>query len=186
MAKINLLPWREELRKQNQNTFYVMLGGGVIVAIAIMAALHFSFINLIENQQNRNRFIQKEITVVDKKIKQIKALTKTKNQLIARMDVIQRLQSRRSEVVHMFDQLARTVPEGVYLKKFSQRGSNLSISGNAQSNSRVSAYMNRLEASPWLKGTELKTIRSQSLGVNGFSLKAVQTVTKTNSTQEGE
>ena len=184
MAKINLLPWREELRKQNQNEFYAMLGGGAISAVLVMAALHFSYVSLIENQQNRNRYIQSEITVLDKKIKQIKALTKTKNQLIARMDVIQRLQSRRSEVVHMFDQLARTVPEGVYLRKFSQRGSNLSIEGNAQSNARVSAYMNRLEASPWLKGTELKTIKSQGLGVNGFSLKAKQATTT--NTQEGE
>lgn len=183
MAKINLLPWREELRKQNQIEFYGMLGAGVLVAIVIMGSLHFSYVNMIEYQQSRNHFIQAKISILDKKIKEIKKLERTRNQLIARMDVIQRLQSRRSEVVHMFDQLARTVPEGVYLRKFSQRGSTLALDGKAESNARVSAYMNKLEASPWLKGTDLKTIKSEGLGVNGFSLKAVQT--KADSTKAG-
>lgn len=174
MAKINLLPWREERRKRNQNEFYGMLGAGAIVAALIMLGLHFTYLGMIEGQKNRNSFVEKEITILNKKIKEIKALEKTKNQLLSRMEVIQRLQSSRSEIVHMFDQLARTVPEGVYLKKFSQKGTNLSIEGAAESNARVSAYMNSLDGSPWLKGTDLKVINSQGLGVNGFALKTRQ------------
>lgn len=139
---------------------------------------------MIENQQNRNRFVQNEISVLDKKIKEIKALDKTKSKLLARMEVIQRLQSSRPEIVHMFDQLARTVPEGVYLTKFSQRGKNLAIAGNAQSNTRVSAYMRNLEKSPWLKGTDLNVIRSKGVDANSFALKVAQA--KVGTTTEGE
>jgi type IV pilus assembly protein PilN len=182
MAQINLLPWREDLRKQNQLEFMIMLVIGVIVAIAIMAATHFTYSGMIENQENRNRFLKNEISALDKKIKEIKALEKTKNKLIARMEVIQRLQSSRSEIVHMFDQLARTVPEGVHLTNFTQKGKQLAITGNAQSNARVSAYMHSLERSPWLKGTDLSVIKSRTLGVNGFALKVNQS--KVESTQE--
>ncbi|MGB1648129.1 MAG: PilN domain-containing protein [Cycloclasticus sp.] len=90
------------------------------------------------------------------------------------MEVIQRLQSSRPEIVHMFDQLAKTVPEGVYLTKFDQAGKRLTIAGNAQSNTRVSAYMRRLEQSPWLKGTDLNVIRSRGIDANSFTLKVAQ------------
>ena len=90
------------------------------------------------------------------------------------MEVIQRLQSSRPEIVHMFDQLAKTVPEGVRLTKFTQSGEKLSIEGSAQSNTRVSAYMRNLEQSPWLKGTDLNVIRSKGVDANSFTLKVVQ------------
>ena len=90
------------------------------------------------------------------------------------MEVIQRLQSSRPEIVHMFDQLAKTVPEGVYLTKFNQSGKKLSIAGNAQSNTRVSAYMRNLELSPWLKGTSLNVIRAKGADTNSFTLKVAQ------------
>ena len=124
MAKINLLPWREELRKQRQVDFLIWLAVGVLVSIFVMTGVHFSIEGLIETQGNRNRLIQNEISVLDKKIKEIQALDKTKSKLLARMEVIQRLQSSRPEIVHMFDQLAKTVPEGVYLTQFSQNGKN--------------------------------------------------------------
>lgn len=174
MAKINLLPWREELRKQRQVDFLIWLAVGVFVSALVMAGMHFSIEGLIETQNNRNRFIQNEISVLDKKIKEIQALDKTKTKLLARMEVIQRLQSSRPEIVHMFDQLAKTVPEGVYLTKFNQAGKNLTIAGNAQSNTRVSAYMRRLEQSPWLKGTDLNVIRSRGIDANSFTLKVAQ------------
>ncbi|MGB0237704.1 MAG: PilN domain-containing protein [Cycloclasticus sp.] len=174
MAKINLLPWREELRKQRQVDFLIWLAVGVFVSALVMAGMHFSIEGLIETQNNRNRFIQNEISVLDKKIKEIQALDKTKTKLLARMEVIQRLQSSRPEIVHMFDQLAKTVPEGVYLTKFDQAGKRLTIAGNAQSNTRVSAYMRRLEQSPWLKGTDLNVIRSRGIDANSFTLKVAQ------------
>ena len=174
MAKINLLPWREELRKQRQVDFLIWLAVGVFISVLVMAGMHFSIEGLIETQNNRNRFIQNEISVLDKKIKEIQALDKTKTKLLARMEVIQRLQSSRPEIVHMFDQLAKTVPEGVYLTKFDQAGKRLTIAGNAQSNTRVSAYMRRLEQSPWLKGTDLNVIRSRGIDANSFTLKVAQ------------
>jgi type IV pilus assembly protein PilN len=139
-----------------------------------MVAVHFVIEALVETQENRNRFIQREISVLDKKIKEIKELEKTKSKLLARMEVIQRLQSSRPEIVHMFDQLAKTVPEGVYLTRFKQSGNRLSIEGSAQSNTRVSAYMRSLEASPWLKGADLNVIRSRGVDANNFTLKVAQ------------
>ena len=184
MAKINLLPWREELRKQRQVDFLIFLAAGLVVSIFIMLAVHFSIANMVDNQKSRNRFIQNEISVLDKKIKEIKQLDKTKSKLLARMEVIQRLQSSRPEIVHMFDQLAKTVPEGVHLTKFSQSGKKLSIAGNAQSNTRVSAYMRNLELSPWLKGTNLNVIRSKGADTSSFTLKVAQS--KVGATMEDE
>lgn len=174
MARINLLPWREELRQQRQTDFLIFLGAGVVASILIMVLVHFTIVNLIDNQGSRNRFLQNEISVLDKKIKEIKELEKTKSKLLARMEVIQRLQRSRPEIVHMFDQLAKTVPEGVYLTKFNQSGTKLSIDGSAQSNTRVSAYMRSLEGSPWLKGTDLNVIRSKGVDANSFTLKVAQ------------
>jgi|TARA_R110002096_G_scaffold196966_2_gene380013 type IV pilus assembly protein PilN len=174
MAKINLLPWREELRKEKQTDFLILLGVGVVVSLLTMATVHFTIDGLIAQQDSRNRFLQKETAVLDKKIKEIKELEKTKSKLLARMEVIQRLQSSRPEIVHMFDQLAKTVPEGVYLTRFKQSGNRLSIEGSAQSNTRVSAYMRSLEASPWLKGADLNVIRSRGVDANNFTLKVAQ------------
>jgi type IV pilus assembly protein PilN len=174
MAKINLLPWREDKRKERQVDFLVFLGSGIVATVLVMTAVHFYIVGVIDNQNARNRYIQNEISVLDKKIKEIKALDKTKSKLLARMEVIQQLQSSRPEIVHMFDQLAKTVPEGVYLTKFSQKGKNLAIDGNAQSNTRVSAYMRSLEQSPWLKGTDLNVIRSKGVDANSFTLKVAQ------------
>jgi type IV pilus assembly protein PilN len=174
MAKINLLPWREEQRKQRQVDFLIFLGMGIVASVIVMMMVHFSIEGFIDYQNKRNRFIQNEIAVLDKKIKEIKALDKTKSKLLARMEVIQRLQSSRPAIVHMFDQLAKTVPEGVYLTKFNQSGRNLSIAGNAQSNTRVSAYMRSLELSPWLKGADLNDIRSKGVDANNFTLKVTQ------------
>ncbi|ORU90271.1 MAG: pilus assembly protein PilN [Cycloclasticus sp. symbiont of Poecilosclerida sp. M] len=174
MSRINLLPWREDLKKQRQREFLSTLGLAAIAMLLSMLLVHATYTSMIENQANRNSVIQKEIKLLDEKIKTINALAKTKNQLIARMQVIQNLQRSRPEIVHMFDQLATTVPEGVYLKSFIQNGQNLVIQGNAESNTRVSAYMDRLEESPWLKGTDLNIISSKALGVNGFTLRVSQ------------
>jgi len=154
--------------------FLILLGVGVVVSLLTMATVHFTIDGLIAQQDSRNRFLQKETAVLDKKIKEIKELEKTKSKLLARMEVIQRLQSSRPEIVHMFDQLAKTVPEGVYLTRFKQSGNRLSIEGSAQSNTRVSAYMRSLEASPWLKGADLNVIRSRGVDANNFTLKVAQ------------
>jgi len=174
MATINLLPWREELRKQKQIDFLIFLGAGVLASILVMFMVHVVINNMVDTQKNRNRFIQNEVAVLDAKIIEIKDLEKTKGKLLARMEVVQRLQSSRPEVVHLFDELAKTVPEGVSLTKVTQRGVNLVISGRAQSNTRVSAYMRGVEQSLWLKGASLDVIRSQGTDENSFRIKVVQ------------
>jgi type IV pilus assembly protein PilN len=174
MSRINLLPWRVEHKNQRQKDFIGLLGLAALASIGVMLLVHLVFEGRIENQKNRNAYIQKETVLLDKKIKEINGLDKKKNELVARMQVIQSLQASRAEVVHMFDQLARTVPEGVYLRSFGQSGTNLTITGQAQSNTRVSAYLHSLEASPWLKRTNLNIIRSTGVGSNGFTLKVTQ------------
>lgn len=164
MARINLLPWRAELRKQQQKDFAaaIMLGLALTAAIFLLVRSHIA--SEIEYQGQRNQFLQSEIAVLDGKIKEIQNLEAQKKKLLAKMEVIQQLQSSRPEIVHLFDEIARTVPEGVFLNDLTQSDKNLTINGFAQSNARVSAYMRSIEASPWLKDPVLTIIESRDPG----------------------
>jgi type IV pilus assembly protein PilN len=164
MARINLLPWRAELRKQQQKDFAaaIMLGLALTAAIFLLVRSHIG--SEIEYQTQRNQFLQSEIAVLDGKIKEIQNLEAQKKKLLAKMEIIQQLQSSRPEIVHLFDEIARTVPEGVFLNDLTQSDKNLTINGFAQSNARVSAYMRSLEASPWLKDPVLTIIESKDPG----------------------
>ena len=139
MARINLLPWRENLRKKRQRDFGVAAFLSVLLVAVACGGVHFYVNNLIDNQVKRNKFLEKEIAAMDRKIKEIKELEKTKAKLIARMNVIQDLQSSRPLVVHLIDEMVNTIPEGAFLTKLRQKGSKLSLQGRAQSNARVSA-----------------------------------------------
>lgn len=162
MAHINLLPWRAELRRQQQKDFMISMGVGVLVTIVTMLIVHADIATRIEHQQERNRFLESEIAGLDKKIKEIQDLETKKKRLLAKMEVIQELQASRPEVVHLFDELGRTIPEGVYLSDLSQTDKNLTINGMAQSNARVSAYMRNLESSAWLKSPLLNIIEAKA------------------------
>lgn len=179
MARINLLPWREELRKQKQQDFVAALLSAIGVTAAAMLYVHTHFAGQIENQQQRNKYLTSEITVLDTRIKEIKGLEDKKDKLIAKMDVIQKLQGSRPEIVHLFDEMAATIPDGVYLTDFKQSGSKLTVKGAAQSNARVSAYMRSLAASPWLAKPKLSVIETKSKSkysrVSNFSLFVEQT-----------
>jgi len=161
MAKINLLPWREELRKQKQREFGFMAGGSAIIAglIVLMAHLHIS--GLIDNQNQRNAFLEKEVEILDQRIGRIKELEQLKDNLLARMNVIQELQRSRPESVHLMDELVRTLPDGIYLKKLTQKNKSLIMDGVAQSNARVSDYMRNIDKSEWLTGPRLDVIKTQ-------------------------
>lgn len=161
MARINLLPWREELRKQQQQDFFAGIGLAALATAAILMFIHMHISGLIENQNRRNQYLQSEISTLDKKIKEINKLDQQKKRLIAKMDIIQTLQSSRPEIVHLFEEMAKTTPDGVYVNSFKQAGKNLTVTGIAQSNARVSAYMRKLEASPWLKGAKLEIIETK-------------------------
>lgn len=161
MARINLLPWRAELRKQQRKDFLTAILLGIGLTLAIMLLVHANIASRIEYQQQRNQFLNAKIEVLDKKIKEIQELEAKKKRLIAKMEVIQQLQASRPEIVHLFDEIARTMPEGVYLSDLTQADKSLTVNGMAQSNARVSAYMRNLEASRWLKDPVLNIIQNQ-------------------------
>ena len=181
MAHINLLPWREELNKQRQRQFAFVSGGSVIMAGLIVLLTHLHIDGKITNQNQRNSFLESEIELLNKRIGRIKELENMKADLLARMNVIQQLQSSRPESVHLMDELVRTIPEGVYLKSFNQRGRNLTMKGVAQSNARVSDYMRNIEDSQWFGGPRLDLIKSSTSKrrrIANFSLRGQQKAQK--------
>lgn len=183
MAHINLLPWREELRKRRQKEFGITAVIAVLVMLVIVAGVHFQYVKWIEYQQRRNQFLQQQITRLDQKIAEIKKLDEEKARLIARMEIIQRLQASRPEIVHLVDELVTTLPEGVYYEKITQKGPTLTLQGVAQSNARVSSLMRNLDASDWMKDPALLEIKAQEgkqgtpeqVRLSQFSLQVTQT-----------
>ncbi len=161
MAHINLLPWREERRKEQLRQFLTLLGLSVVLMILIILAVHLQYNRMISDQQARNRYLQKEIAAVEKEIREINNLAKEKKRLLARMEVIQQLQRDRPGIVHLFEEMVKVIPEGVYITSLKQNGKNLVIQGIAQSNARVSAYMRNIDASPWLTKPQLNVIQKK-------------------------
>lgn len=161
MARINLLPWREKLRKQRRREFGLTVLGALVLTMLGLGYWHWYNQGLIDHQMERNRFLEREIAAVDEQIREIEALERTRQKLIARMKVIEDLQVSRPQIVHLFDELVTIVPDGAYLTKLAQRGSALVLDGRAQSNARVSTYMRNIEASPWLANPKLRIIESK-------------------------
>ena len=160
MAKINLLPWREAQRKEQQKQFLVILGLTVVLMALIILLVHLNYVRWISVQNSRNSFLQKEITAVEVQIKEIDRLEKDKQRLIDRIERIQILQRNRPEIVHLFDEVVRIIPEGVHLSSLKQQGKLLTIEGVAQSNARVSAFMRGVDKSGWLTQPTLDIIES--------------------------
>ena len=160
MTRINLLPWRETRRKEQQRQFISIAAGAAVLMGVIVLYLHLHVSGLIEEQTLRNKFMQDEIAKVEAKIAEIKTLETKKQQLLARMTIIQQLQSRRPEIVHVFDELVRAVPPGMYLTKISEQGNTMVFEGVAQSNARVSAFMRNLDASSWFSNPKLDVIEA--------------------------
>jgi type IV pilus assembly protein PilN len=178
MTRINLLPWREELRQEQKKQFVMMAVMTCVLAAAIVGLIHFQMQSKIDYQESRNRFLTNEIAKVDEEIKEISELQKVRRSLIERMEVIQDLQGSRPSIVHLFTEIVSTVPNGVYLESLAQKGGNLAINGEAESNARVSTYMRNLQASDWLKDPNLTVIEIEDLTVNRistFSLTVKQT-----------
>jgi type IV pilus assembly protein PilN len=151
MVKINLLPWREDRRQQLTKEFYILLGIGGVIAAAIVASIFWIYSQNIDFQLARNAKINEEIAKVEKEIQEIEELEKKRNNLLARKKVIEELQANRTQMVHLFDELVKTIPNGVFLQNIKQNGNTISLEGYAQSHSRVSAYMRQLENSQWFK-----------------------------------
>jgi type IV pilus assembly protein PilN len=161
MARINLLPWRAERRKQRQKEFMTMLGLAALAGV-VLSFLIISYYNgQISGQQERNAYLDQQIQAVDSKIKEIEELDRKKAKLLARKEVIEQLQANRSQMVHLFDSLVRTIPDGVILSSIKQEGEKLTLEGRSQSNARVSTYMRNLEGSGWMTKPDLSIIEAK-------------------------
>ncbi|CAA9890897.1 Pilus assembly protein PilN [Candidatus Methylobacter favarea] len=178
MAKINLLPWREELRKQKKQIFLNAIGLAVLMTIAVLGMVYMYIEGLEEYQEQRNKLLQDEIALVDKKIVEIKSIEEKKSKLLAKIELLQKLQKSRPEIVHLFDEIPKTTPDGVFLTKVIQTGTELAFTGKSQSNARVSAFMQAIEASPWLQKPTLDVIQTPAQAsadqLSDFTLHAKQ------------
>ncbi len=169
MARINLLPWREAERKHRQREFASAAGLALAATVLLGLAVHVQIEATIAAQQERNQYLQSQIAALDVQIKRIQDLDATKANLIARMNVIQSLQKSRPEVVHLFDELVITVPEGIFLTKVEQSGKSVIVEGQAQSNARVSSFMRNIEASAWVGDPSLQLIENKDQTGTGLS-----------------
>jgi type IV pilus assembly protein PilN len=176
MAHINLLPWREEQRQEQTRQFATVAVLSLIFTGAAIFMVHVAFNNQTNHQQFRNKILQDEIKTLDASLKQIETLEETKDQLLSRMDIIQSLQQQRPQIVHLFDDFVRTVPEGIYLSSIRQQGEQLTVQGVAESNGRVSAYMRNIDASDWMGTPKLKVIETKkgTLRSSDFTLETSQ------------
>ena len=164
MPRINLLPWREEERKQRQQDFMVALGGSVMAGAAVVALTWFWFVQMIDAQQDRNQRLEAEIAELEKSITEIDGLERQKERLLARMEIIEQLQRSRPEIVHLFDEISRTMPEGVYLNGMAQQGRSVELKGVAQSSTRVSALMRQTDNSEWLTDPSVTKVETTDVG----------------------
>ena len=176
MPRINLLPWRDQERKERRLAFFVALGGAAVAAAVVTFAAYLLYNSLIGGQERRNELLRAEIKKVDLQIQQINDLESQKQRFISRMQVIDKLQRSRSEEVRLFDEVARNMPDGTYLTAFKQNDKKLRFEGVALSSTRVSALMRNISASQFMKDPELEVVESKKEQSNSdsFVLDAVQ------------
>lgn len=183
MTKINLLPWRETHRKEKNQEFYTNLGIAAVVAAAIGFGGYKYAEDKVNFQDSRNARLDKEILQLQKELKEIEELEETKNNLLARMEIIQELQGQRPQIVHAFQEIAMGLPDGVYLTELGQEAEKqMVLKGRAESNARVSALMRRLDSSEYFSGPRLEVIEVSESdkidGISSFKLRLTQEVPK--------
>lgn len=177
MAHINLLPWRAQLREERKQEFLAILGGSLIITLLVLFIVHGVMSAKLAYQNNRNLYLEHQMKLLDTQITELKGMQKQKEELIARMNIIQELQANRLLVVHLFDDLVRILPEGVYLTSIKREGQQISFQGRAQTNTRVSTFMRNLENSQWYTQPMLKELKQegkQASFVNSFVLQVSQ------------
>jgi type IV pilus assembly protein PilN len=160
MPRINLLPWREDERKERKVAFTVALGVSALAAGVVTFAVYLMFGSMIDGQEHRNEQLRTEIKKLDKQIEEINDLESSKQKFIARMEIIEKLQRSRPEIVHVFDEIVRTLPDGVYLTGVKQTDKKFKFEGVAQSSTRVSSFMRNLDGSEWLRNPELEVVQT--------------------------
>jgi type IV pilus assembly protein PilN len=161
MPRINLLPWREEQRKRQRQEFFLGVAAALGTAALVVLLGRFQMSASIANQNERNAVIQGHIAELDKQIAEINGLENQKRRLIARMEIIETLQRSRPEIVHVFDEIVRVLPEGVYLTSLQQSGARIEMRGVAQSSTRVSALMRNIDNSQWLADPALRIVETK-------------------------
>jgi type IV pilus assembly protein PilN len=174
MPRINLLPWREQERKVRRREFGVAAGGAVFAAIIFTLGGKLLYSQWTDSQNEKNTLLRNEIKKLDAQIADIQDLENRRQRLLARMEIIERLQRKRPEIVHLFDEIVKTVPEGVYLTNIKQAGNKLEIHGVAQSSTRVSTFMRNIDGSVWMDNPVLLVVESaskdSSTGGSNFTL----------------
>jgi type IV pilus assembly protein PilN len=173
MPRINLLPWREQERKVRRREFGVAMGGAAFAAVIFVLGGKLLYSSWIDSQNAKNNLLKKEIVKLEAQIADIQDLENRKQRLVARMEIIEKLQRKRPEIVHLFDELVKTVPEGIYLTQIKETGKKLEMKGVAQSSTRVSTFMRNIDSSSWMDNPQLQvveTTKDSSTGGSSFTL----------------
>ena len=176
MPRINLLPWREAERKRKRQEFGVGAVGALALAVLVYLGVNWRMQSAIEDQQARNDYLKQQISELDKQIAEILDLEEQKKRLQARITVIEQLELSRPEIVHVFDQLVRTTPDGIYLTAVKQTGRKIELKGVAQSSTRVASYMRNIDSSEWMRDPALQILETKGATDAGsqFTLTATQ------------
>jgi type IV pilus assembly protein PilN len=174
MPRINLLPWREQERKVRRREFLVALGGAAFAACVFVLGGKLLYSSWIDSQNAKNNILKKEIVKLDAQIADIQDLENRKQRLVARMEIIEKLQRKRPEIVHLFDELVKTVPEGIFLTQIKETGKKLEMKGVAQSSTRVSTFMRNIDSSSWMDNPQLQVVevvaKDSPTGGSSFTL----------------
>ncbi|HEY4445596.1 MAG TPA: PilN domain-containing protein [Steroidobacteraceae bacterium] len=169
MPRINLLPWREQERKVRRREFMVAAGGAIFAAVIFVLGGKVLYSSWTDAQNEKNALLKKEIVKLDAQIADIQDLENRRQRLLARMEIIEKLQRKRPEIVHLFDEIVKTVPDGVYLTAIKQTGNKLEIHGIAQSSTRVSTFMRNIDSSVWMDNPVLQVVESAKDSPTGGS-----------------
>jgi type IV pilus assembly protein PilN len=169
MPRINLLPWREQERKIRRREFTVAAGGAIFASIIFVLGGKVLYSSWTDAQNEKNNLLKKEIVKLDAQIADIQDLETRKQRLVARMEIIEKLQRKRPEIVHLFDEIVKTVPDGIYLTAIKQTGNRLEIHGVAQSSTRVSTFMRNIDSSVWMDNPVLQVVESAKDSATGGS-----------------
>jgi type IV pilus assembly protein PilN len=193
MTRINLLPWRDTLEEERRYRFFIIAGVSLFLTICVWLSVHFYMASELSYQEKRNKYLDKEIKEAEAQIKEIKSLDEQKQRVIERIEVIQELEDKRPQVVHLFDEIVRQVPDGVYFKSLRQKGDKIMLQGVAQSDARVSSLMGNIDQSEWLMNPKILSIKRKEIQTNSskikrsmslFQLEIIQTFPKKEEEQE--